>query len=190
MKINIWMLLIGLMVFAGACEDPDLDPLRFDDITKGSIIALRGAAVDNLNNRDFLGSVDSFSVSGNNPDVNFEFESDFLSNDITSLQEVRVYALAEQGGARSQVATKAGSEFSVPSGEEYPRASFSIPLSAILTAVGKDLADFSPGNYIYIECDITLTDGTEVPASAVVNSSLFESSLFYPAHNLLYLAGE
>ncbi|HMQ46476.1 MAG TPA: hypothetical protein PKA00_02690 [Saprospiraceae bacterium] len=190
MKIKIWMSLIGLLVLMGSCADSELDPLRFDDITKGSIITLRGAAVDNLNNRDFLGAVDSFSVSGNNPDVNFEFESDFLSDDISSLQEVRVYALAEQGGARSQVATKAGSEFSVPSGEKYPRSSFSIPLSTILTAIGKDLADFSPGNYIFIECDITLTDGTEVPASAVVNSSLFESSLFYPAHNLRYIAGE
>lgn len=184
---NIAILFAALFLFATACTDSEKDPLQFDKITKGSLIALRGTAVDNLNDISFKGSVAKFSKAGDPAAQNVEFEADFLSDDIGSLSEVQVYAKASDTGARASLGKIAGSAFSVPSGEKYPRGAFSYSASQVLSALGKTMDDFSANSYIFLECDLTLTDGTVVPSSAIVNSSLFESALFYPAHNLRVL---
>lgn len=184
---NISLLIFGLLGFTVACSDADLDPLQFEKITKGSVIALRGPAVDILNTIAFRGAVDTFSLTADPATQNFEFEADFLSDDPSSLAEVQLYARATAGGPRVRISTVSGSMFMVPAGGKYPRASFSVPLNTILTAVGVTLADLSVNDYLYIEADLMLSDGTLVPASSIVNNSLFESDLFYPAHNLLYL---
>jgi hypothetical protein len=189
MKNNLLIFIVGVVVLMSACTDPELDPIRIQDLTKGSIIALRGSAVDNLNDASFKGSVDRFSIAGGAAGENFEFDADFLSDDITSLQSVTVFARATQTGTRAQVFTLDGGAFAAVDGSNYPRGSFSIPLSTILTAIGKNIGDFAVNDYIFIECDLTLKDGTSIPASAVVNSSLYESATFYPAHNLRYIAG-
>lgn len=186
---NLLMILIGLAAFASACTDPDKDPLKFDQIKKGSLITLRGQALNNLSVPDFRGACDKFSISGDPASENFEFDTDFLADDINSLSEVQIYASATDGGARIRIGTIAGSSFSVAAGTGiYPRASVSIPLNTILSAIGKSVGDYSVNQYIYIQCDLTLTDGSTVPASSFNNLSLFESALFYPAHKLLYVA--
>lgn len=180
--------LFGLLAFTFACSDPELDPFQLDKLTKGSILALRGSAFDSLNDISYLGSIAKFSVSGDPASEKFEFDGAFLSDDVGSLSKVEVYARATAAGARKLVATVDGGAFSVPTGEKYPQASFSIPFPTILSALGIAPGDKQPGEYLFIECDLTLRDGTVIPASSIVNSSLFESDLFFPAHNLLYLA--
>lgn len=182
-------IILSSLFLLTACEDPDLDPFQLENLTKASIIALRGQAVDNLNDRTFLGSVDRFSKSGNLSAETFEFDADFLSDDINSLSQVDIFARATENGERKPLVTLAGSEFKAGSGR-YPRASISIPLTSILSALGVNAADLPNNSYLFIESDLTLTDGTVVPASAIVNSSLFESAIFYPAHNLRYLVTE
>ncbi len=185
---NIAMLLFGLLCFCFACTDSELDPLQIDKLTKGSIIALRGTAVDNLNDISYRGSVDKFSLSGDPSTEKFEFEAAFLSDDLNSLSQVDVYARQTETGPRVRVTTVPGSAFVIPSDDKYPQAAFSIPLNDILSGLGIGLGDLAVNDYLFIECDLTLTDGTIVPASAIVNSSLFESEHFYPAHSLRYLA--
>lgn len=190
---NILWLLMGAMLFTTACADEELDPLQFHKITKGSILTLRGEAFTNLSNRDFKGASDRFSVTGDISKESFTFDTDFLSEDHSSISKVITYARAEENGPRVQVAVTEASAFRAPNAGDYPRATITIPLQTILTALKAQASDFAPTadrpvRYIFIENDLELKDGTIVPASAVVNSSLFESALFYPAHNLRYLA--
>jgi hypothetical protein len=86
--------------------------------------------------------------------------------------------------------TVPGSKFTIRTDidAKYPSAFISIPLNDILSALSVTLGDIAVNEYLFIESDLTLTDGTLVPASAIANSSLFESDLFYPAHKLRYLA--
>jgi len=187
---HISMLMFGLLLFTLACTDEEKDPFQLAKLTKGSIIALRGTAYDNLVDYPlvFRGAVDTFNVNLDPATENFEFDADFQAEDPNSLVQVDVFARGTETGPRVRVATVQGSAFSIPSGGAYPRASFSIPLNEILTKTNTSLSSIAVGSYLYIECDLTLTNGTVVPASSIVNSSLFESALFYPAHNLLYLA--
>jgi hypothetical protein len=186
---NILFLLLG-MVFLGlaACADSDKDPLQFDKITKGAIITLRGQAFDNLSEAAFRGAVDSFSLSKDPAGETFQFDTDFLAEDEGSLSKVEIFASRTADGTRAAIATVNGTEFRTVPESNYPRASISIPLTTILTALNITLADLTPNSYLYISCDITLKDGTLVGASAISNGNLFESGLFYPAHNMRYIA--
>ena len=188
-KNSLFILVAGLVVFFSACTDPDKDPLLINQIKKGSLIALRGAAYTNLNNTKYLGSIDSFSRSGVTANETFTFDADFISEDINSLSSVDVYANLE-GQARVKVTTVQGSVFAVPTGGKYPRGSFSIPLNSILTAINRTAPSLDAGSYISVTCDLNLKDGSKILASSIVNSSLYETSFFYPAHNLLYLVGQ
>lgn len=181
---NFAFLLAGLFLFAAACTDPEKDPFQLEKIKKASIIALRGTAFDNLQDISFRGSIAKLSKAGDPAAQTVEFEADFLSDDVNSLSEVQVYAKATETGARTKIGTIAGSAFAVPAGEINRRGKFSVSLSTVLTAIGKNLGDFNTNDYIFLECDLTLTDGSTVPASSIVNLSLFESAIFYPAHNL------
>ncbi len=187
---NIALFLFGLLCFASACTDEELDPFQLDKITKGSIISLRGPAADNLNDLSFRGAVDKFSITGDPSTEKFEFDAAYLSDDPNSLQQVEVYARRTETGARVRLLTIPGSNFTVRSDidAKYPSTLISIPLNDILSALGITLGDIAPNEYLYIESDLTLTDGTLVPSSAIVNGNLFQSSLFYPAHKLFYLA--
>ncbi len=182
------------VVLLSACTDPELDPFQLDKIKKGSIIALRGQAAVNLNNLAFRGAVDTFSVSGNIDAEKFEFDAAFLSDDLNSLDKVDIYARQTPTSARARITTVAGTAFTLRPDidKKYPSAFIEIPLRDILTALNISINDIDPNDpgkaYLYIESDLTLKDGTIVPASAIVNEGLFQSSIFYPAHNLRYLA--
>ena len=186
---NILMILIGLCVFAVACTDPDKDPFKFEQIKKGSLVALRGDAVEVLNDPANRGAMDTFNISGNAADYSLDFEGDFLAEDINSLSEMQIYASLTENVGRVRIGTVAGSAFTVAAGDgKYPRATVKVPFDGILTALGKSITDFAPDQYIFIECDLILTDGSTVPASSFANLSLFESVLFYPVHKLRMIA--
>lgn len=188
---NLFFLLAGMIVLSMACTDPELDPLQYDKITKGAVLALRGTAVAIISDGANKGAVDTWSKSFDLANENFEIDGEFLSADPSSLAEVQIYARASATGARVRVATVAGSTFSTSNVSvgptDYPYGKISIPLNTILSALSKSASDFATGSYIYIECDMLLTNGTVVPASAIVNESLFASFHFLPANNCLYL---
>lgn len=186
---NIIVAVLFLLIGFSACTDKSLDPLQFDQVKAGALIALRGGAVTNLNTRAFGGAVDSFSIS-KSASEKFDFDAEFLSSKSDNLKTVEIYAKTDKITTRKKVATIDGSAFTVKTGAKNPAATISIPLATILTALGAKATDFQRGDYIYIECDLTLKDGGTVPATSIVNSSLFESSIFYPAHNMRYLAGQ
>mgnify|MGYP003861696581 CR=1 FL=1 len=186
---NFLMIALGLFVFAAACTDPDKDTFQFDKIKKGSLIALRGDAVEIINDAANRGAMDTFNISGVAADYSLDFDADFLAEDINSLSEVQIYASLTENTGRVRIGTVAGSAFTLAAGDgTYPRATVKIPFMDILTALGKPIGDFTVNQYIFIECDLTLTDGSTVPASSFTNLSLFESTLFFPAHKMRMIA--
>ena len=188
MRNVISIFILGFVLAFTACTDPDLDPLRTDQIKKSALITLRGKAADNLNDADnYLGAVDKFSKAADLTKETFDFDADFIAEDITSLSKVEVFAKTTEKGARTRVATIDGSTFAVASGAKYPTGKFSIPLKTILDATKADPTKMADDSYLYVECDITLKNGEVIAASDVTNSSLFETAFFYPAHKLLYL---
>ena len=179
---------LALPVFflaAVACADESLDPIRFNDLAKGSLLALRGDAFANLNTTGCSNIFNKNNIAGTEV---FSFDADFLSEDPSSLQEVKVYGRIRTG-ARVELKTVPASAFSIPDGERYPRGNVSIPLSEILIKLNV----VNPANLglfdIVIESDLYLTDGSVVGSAAIVNSGLFESGIFYPAQRLNYCSG-
>jgi hypothetical protein len=185
------IIIAGLCFILGftACTDKTLDPLQFDQVKSGNMIALRGTAVDNLNNRKFNGAIDSFSIS-KPTNEKFEFDAEFLSSNPDNLKTIEVFAKSDKVTTRKKVATVDGGALSTKSGKGNPLGPVAIPLSTILTALGQKVTDFAKGDYITIECDLTLKDGGTVPANAIVHAQLTQSGIFYPAHSLFYLAGQ
>jgi len=193
MKNIFYLALVSLFIFS--CTDPEKDPLRIADIKKGSYIALRGTAYSNLYEDAFLGGVDTFAVTGDASKETFEFEADYLSEDQSTLASVDIYAKYNSSGTLVKITNIPGSTFVAPTGATTRRGKITIPLNDILSKTGKKLSDIAPAdpdngiiNKFVIQCDVNLTDGTIVKASSIVNSSLYESDLFYPAHFLNYVA--
>lgn len=179
------MLLLGVTL---ACVDESKDPIKFDEISKGILLALRGDAQDNLND---TGCTNSFYKNNIIGDEVFSFEADFLSEDQEALQEVQVYA-SIPGGNRVQVATVPASAFTFPTGSKTKRGTISVDLATILGALSLNSTTAAnlKSTDIKISSDILLKDGSKVLASAATNSSLFESVIFQPAMNLTYCAND
>ncbi|HPI81301.1 MAG TPA: hypothetical protein PLM35_12270, partial [Cyclobacteriaceae bacterium] len=180
-----FILLLGATL---ACVDESKDPIKFEQIKKGILLALRGDALNNLNN---TGCTNSFYKNNIIGDEVFSFDADFLSEDQNALEEVQVYA-SLPGVERVQIATVPGSAFTFPSGSTTKRGNVSVSLATIMNALGLDAV--SAANLkaldIKISSDILLKDGSKVLASAATNSSLFESVIFQPAMNLTYCAND
>lgn len=181
----IIILFVGITL---SCIDESKDPIKFEQIKKGILLALRGDAQASL---DETGCTNSFYKNNIIGDEVFTFEADFLSEDQDALQEVQVYA-ALAGGERVQVATVPESAFKFPSGSTTKRGKISIDLATILSALGLNTTTAAgiKNQDIKISSDILLKDGSKVLASAATNSSLFESVIFQPAHNLTYCAND
>lgn len=193
MNMKYLNIILFLSLFIAACEDPELDPLQRDKLKKGSTLALRGESFDNIGNDKFATGVDTFNVLANNANETFTFTCDFVSENFSDLQSVDVFVVAK--GTRTKVLTVPASEFKDVAESNFNRATITIPFTTLFSAAGGNICDFKPSDvvsgsisYIDIENDINLTDGTVVPASAIVNTSLFESTTFYPAHKLRYVA--
>jgi hypothetical protein len=186
---NILILMLVIAAFLTACTDPDLDPLQLDNVTKGAHLALRGKAYDNLGADAFVAGVDTVSKSKGIAGQKFSVDAEFIAEDISSLSKVEVFASAEEGKQGGRVGEVAGSAFAVKSGGKYPYGTIAFSMEDVFKAAGKPLAEYKSGpptayGYVFITMDLTLTDGRKVKASSIVNSSLYESDLFYPAHNI------
>jgi hypothetical protein len=187
------ILYILLATLSFGCADSALDPLQMDKLEAGALIALRGSAWEYLNTVSQLGEVDKFSLSSA-IDETFDFDAEYVSKDKSTLSKVEVYALMNGKGSRVKITTIDGTTFKIPSDPKvgrYPAGKISIPLSTLLKALGKTKKDFVAGeSYIQIQSDLVLTTGKTVSSSSIVNSSLFETTWFYPAHKLNFLAVE
>ncbi|MBK8700355.1 MAG: hypothetical protein IPN29_12830 [Saprospiraceae bacterium] len=193
MNMKIFNIILLASVLISACTDPELDPLQRDKLKSGSTLALRGQSVTNLSSEDFATGVDTFNLLADNSNKTFSFTCDFVSENISDLQSVDVFVVAK--GTRTKVLNVPASAFVKAEGTNFNRATITIPHKTLFDAAGGDICAFKPSDvvsgtisYIDIENDINLSDGTIVPASAIVNSSLFESTAFYPAHKLRYVA--
>jgi hypothetical protein len=179
-----------LVVASCKLQDDTLDPLQFNKIKKGSMLVLRGVAFDNVNADEFLGACDTFSLSKPNANESFDFDADFLADDINSLTSVEVFAKFKKG-ARVKVTSVPGSNFTLKDPKsDFPRGTVKIPLATILSALKLSLKDFADEDVIIIESDLILKDGSTVPSSSIVNSSVFEVAQFFPAQVLRYRAGK
>ncbi|NJN34144.1 MAG: hypothetical protein HC817_07750 [Saprospiraceae bacterium] len=174
--------LFAISMFTSCDPDPELDPLQFSNVKTGSMLALRGESFKRVSEDAlfdlYLGAVDSFSVSGTNANRTFTFESEFISRDITSLSKVLVYAF-KKGQARALVATIDGGIFQVKSGSNYPYGKITIPFAEVLSATKTKASDFKVGDYIEVELDLELKDGTKVPASSMINNRLTTVAIFF-----------
>lgn len=199
MKHKILFFLLPVLFFIGGCSDPELDPIQFDNVKKATILGLRDYSYNRIASSTlsplFLTGVDTFNVLQDNSSKVFSFVCDFISEDQNSLGSVDVYVV-NKAKARVKVKSIPASEFkSGVAGTNFKRATISIPFPELFNAAGKDLCEYKPSNaklgvysFIDIENDINLTDGSIIPASSVVNSSLFESVIFYPAHKMRLIA--
>jgi hypothetical protein len=176
-----------------SCEgDPELDPLQFQNVKSGSMMTLRSTSYANRNNKAFVGGVDTFNVLTavqNNP--NFSVITDFVSENFSDLQSVDYYTVNK--GVRTKVYTALPAEFADVPNQAYKRATVKIPFKTLLGS--RNICEFTPsdpasgaGSGIDIEADINLSNGTIVPASAVVNAGLLAAAAFYPAHSMRYTA--
>lgn len=190
--INKISMVVGAAILL-SCSDDTLDPFRIKDQAKGSILALRGDSFDRLNETNCSNSFFRNKITGSEI---FTMDVEFLSEDPSSLDEVQAYAhyvrRDDDGNIvmdeRELVKSFPGSSLTVPSGGGNPTGILSIQLSEILTALGFSTTDAEQikANELTIETDLALTDGTTVPSSAIVNTGLFQSGIFYPAHRLTY----
>ena len=179
-----------IQIRLSSCTDSELDPLQRDKLKKGSILALRGQSVDNIADENFVGGIDSFNVLGDNSNTSFSFTCDFLSESIANLSSVDVYVVAK-GGNRVKVKNVLASAFQPATGSNFNRTTITLTYAELIAASGYVLCDFKPSDPqsgafsgFLIQNDLNLSDGTIVPSSAIVNTSLSESTLLFPAHNL------
>ena len=190
-KIFKSLFLIPSIVLIFSCTDESLDPLKFKEIKKGTILALRGQQLDNIYFEGIPGSVlYANNIKGTET---FDFDAEFLSADLTSLSSFDVFALkkTKSGSAisieRKLLVNVPFSQFKTTADYRGPWVSVSIPVSTILTAIGSpteaQLFDVYE-NGIDIQSDLNLADGTKVLADDIVDVGLFQSDQFYPAQIL------
>ena len=201
MKKHI-LFLIVLVAIVMSCQDKSLDPLQTDKVKKGTVLALRGAALDKFywgyapftSMLDFRLQAAPAVADGTET---FDFIGEYLSENPTSLASVDFYVVKPYTGDRIPLATVDGSQFAVGN---YPKpsAAFSFKLTDMLAKLG--LANTIPlpqatvdsllkGSYagdITIEANLNLKNGTKVLASEMVASGLYQSDQFYPAMSVTY----
>lgn len=186
-------LLVSLAV-AISCTDESKDPVQFEKITKGTILALRGTA---LQNAFFVGKpvAETFPTIATATEA-MTFEAEYLAEDPASLASLDVFAV-RKGGQRTLVTNVPFSQFKNDGKYPRPYVSVSLGLPQVLSALGISntfplsaatantlLSDYKFG--IPIEIDLNLADGSKVLASQIVASGLFQSSQFFPAQKLTW----
>lgn len=196
------------MAFAAACVDESLDPVKFNQVKKATMLALRGDAFDALN--DTEGCSNAFFKNNLIGNETFAYDADYLAEDQETLQEVQVFAevlvTTNKGLAarpRKQVATIPGSAFTFPTNSKIKRGKVSAKLSDIMTALNISVDSLVKlGGYrdaddeiiktsdITVTTDLVLTDGSKVLSSSFGNDNLVQSVIFYPAHKLNYCAND
>lgn len=190
-KILKSFLLLSLIAIGFSCTDPELDPLQFENISKGTIIALRGTALTNVYSKG-IPVAEMFPRIATGSET-FSYEAEILAEDPSTVASVDIYVIKKTGAVSSRVLLK-----NVPASEfkkdKYPNpsATISLTINQVLTGIGitptypLDAAsvDALLSTYkfgIAMESDLNLADGTKVLAADIVAAGLFQSNQFYPA---------
>jgi|GEM_PF-2466721 hypothetical protein len=197
MKKKYLLFLIALFAISLSCTDKSLDPLKFDEIKKGTILALRGTQLDRIYNKGLPGA-EVFPKIATGAEV-FAFDGEILAQDPSKLASVDVYAIQQTSGStattRQLMTNVPYSQFKNDGTYVHPWVSISLAFPDVLAKLG--LANTFPlsdavvntllstyRNGINIECDLNLTDGSKILAADIVASGLFQSNQFYPAMRL------
>lgn len=196
-KIINSLFLVSLLVIGFSCEDPALDPLQFENIKKGTLLALRGTQLQNIYYKGVPGALMVPGILTGTE--KFEFDGEYLSADPASIASLDVYVIKKTGLVAERVLLKnvPASDFKTTSDYPNPWVSVSIPINDILTKIGitptyplpqasldKLFVDYKFG--VGIETDVNLVDGTKVLAAELVAAGLYQSNQFYPAQILNY----
>lgn len=184
--------MIGVLTMVGfSCADPELDPLQFEKVKKGTLLALRGDQLDAIywNGEAYGAAFYANAVSGTET---FDFDAEYLSEDASTLSSVDIFVVKRPSKERVALTSIPASEFEMVEGKSM--ASISLSLSSILTKLGADLSTqagidafmeaYAEG--VTIESDLNLADGTKVLSKDLVAAGLYESDQFYPAQILTY----
>jgi hypothetical protein len=191
-KFIKYILLATLTAIGFSCADEDLDPLQFEKVKKGTLLALRGSQLDAIyfDGADYGDAFFANNILGNET---FDYDAEFLSEDPSLLESVDIFVL-KGGNTRVLLTTIPASAFKTSDDYRSPWTSVSLKLTDILTALGEDLstpagvANFYKvyGTGIRMESDVNLTDGSKVEAGSLVAAGLVESDQFFPAQKLTY----
>lgn len=197
MKKSYILFLIALFAIVVSCRDESLDPLQFANVKKGSILALRGTQLTNIRVSGKPGA-EVFPKIATGVEK-FVFDGEYLSDDVSSLASVDVYAIKRSGATLTRVLLTniPFSQFKTDATYPRPWVSISIDFKDILSKIGlantfplpKATVDALLTTYragILIECDLNMVDGTKVLAAEIVSQGLFGSNQFYPAMRLNY----
>lgn len=193
MKKIYSLLTLALFAVIVSCTDDDLDPLNFKKVTKGTLLALRGDALQTIyeDSNPYFSSFVPLIADGTET---FSFDAEFLSDDPTSIESMDMY-VEDKDGVRTLLANIPGSSFKTTADYDRPWVSVSFTLAEILPKIGVDatfpldgdvvdmlLADYGSG--IAIVTDLNLKDGTKVLADDLVAAGLYQSNQFYPAQRI------
>lgn len=186
---------IALLTLGFSCADPDLDPMQIDNIKKGTILALRGAALDALYTKGKpIAELFPRIINGSEK---FVYETEYLAEDPSTLASVDLYVMKSLGGGnfdRKLVKTVEGSAFT-KGAYPNPSTTIEIGITEVLGALGLGTT-YPLGNAdvntllttykfgINLESDINLKDGSKVEAKDIVAAGLFQSNIFYPSMRL------
>ncbi|MFN8887568.1 MAG: hypothetical protein ACK5WF_08925, partial [Cyclobacteriaceae bacterium] len=88
-------LLVALSFVYSSCSDDSLDPLQVNNIKKGKLLALRGAALTNVYSKGIPAS-EFFPRIATAADK-ITFEAEYLAEDPKTLQSVDFYVLKKVG---------------------------------------------------------------------------------------------
>ena len=198
MKKKYLLFLIMLLAVAISCTDKSLNPLQFDKIKKGTLLVLRGDALQTL-------YFDGAPIAVAAPETatgteTFEYDAMYLGENNSLLSSIDVYVVKGSGASTSRVLMMnvPASAFKTDGTYTGPWTHISLKFTDLLAKLGLDntiplskaVQDaLLKGDYkfgINIETDVNQTDGSQVPASAIVASGLFQSDQFYPAMKLNY----
>ncbi len=188
-KIINSLFLTSLLVIGFSCADPALDPLQFEKISNGTILALRGAAQNKV-------YVQGKPIAEIFPRIatgteKFSYETEILAVDPSTVASVDIYVIKKPSRERVLLKNIPASAFAKGA---YPRPSALIELTIVEVFTKLGLSTTFPLNAatvntllttykfgVGIESDINLTDGSKVLASDIVAAGLFQSNQFYPS---------
>lgn len=198
-KKYLFITLVALFAAVVSCKDDSLDPLQFNNIKKGTILALRGKALTDLyTNGSPIAVVAPGVATGTET---FDFEAEYLSENPTTLSSVDIYVQKGSGANVSRVLLTNIPFSQFKNDGKYPRpwVSISLKFMDIIKKLGfpdttvplqqSTVDALLKGDYkfgINIEADLNLTDGSKIYAKDIVASGLFQSNQFYPAMRLNY----
>jgi hypothetical protein len=190
-KIYNSIFLIALAAIGFSCADESLDPIKLKEVKKGTILALRGQALDNLYNKGIpIAEVFPRIATGTEK---FTFEAEILALDPATVASVDVFVVKKVGTASERIPLVNVPFASFAAGAYlHPSTTITLNFPDVLTAIGiaptfplsTTSIDILLGTYgfgIPIEVDMNLVDGTKVLASDIVAAGLFGSNQFYPA---------